>query len=149
MCDPILVTLLKMRPHYNQSSGENDTPSSGTFPLATYKEVPTPPPPLPPPLGVSISLLWFCLKGPKSSLFVEIKHGLRNAENTSGLRDCTKIWVRVTALKKRNYENPRFTSNKETNKPKKIQRSQDNFINFIYITHTKKDIKNKLPQLES
>ena len=23
MCDPILVTLLKMRPHYNQSSREN------------------------------------------------------------------------------------------------------------------------------
>ena len=52
-------------------------------------------------------------------------------------------------LKKPNYENSRFTSNKETNKPKKIQRSQDNFINFIYITHTKKGIKNKAPQLES
>ena len=49
MCDPILVTLLKMRPHYSQSSGENATPSSGTFSLATYKEVPTtiPPPPSP------------------------------------------------------------------------------------------------------
>ena len=42
MCDPILVTLLKMRPHYSQSSRENATPSSGTFPLASYKEV-TPP----------------------------------------------------------------------------------------------------------
>ena len=40
MCDPILVTLLKMRPHYSQSSRENATPSSGTFPLASYKEVP-------------------------------------------------------------------------------------------------------------
>ena len=50
MCDPILVTLLKMRPHYSQSSGENATPSSGTFSLATYKEVPTTiPPPLPSP----------------------------------------------------------------------------------------------------
>ena len=43
MCDPILVTLLKMRPHYSQSSRENATPSSGTSPLASYKEVPPPP----------------------------------------------------------------------------------------------------------
>ena len=40
MCEPILVTLLKMRPHYSQSSRENATPSSGTSPLASYKEVP-------------------------------------------------------------------------------------------------------------
>ena len=40
MCDPILVTLLKMRPHYSQSSRENATPSSGTSPVASYKEVP-------------------------------------------------------------------------------------------------------------
>ena len=33
-----------MRPHYNQSSRENATPSSGTSPLASYKEVPSPPP---------------------------------------------------------------------------------------------------------
>ena len=43
MCDPILVTLLKMRLHDAQS--ENATQSSGTSPLASYKEVPTPPPP--------------------------------------------------------------------------------------------------------
>ena len=42
MCDPILVTPLKMRPPYSQSSRENATPSSGTSPLASYKEV-TPP----------------------------------------------------------------------------------------------------------
>ena len=35
--DPILVTLLKMRPHYSQSSRENVTPSSGTSPVASYK----------------------------------------------------------------------------------------------------------------
>ena len=29
-----------MRPHYSQSSRENATPSSGTSPLASYKEVP-------------------------------------------------------------------------------------------------------------
>ena len=40
MCDPILVNLLKMPPHYSQSSRENATPSSGTSPLASYKEVP-------------------------------------------------------------------------------------------------------------
>ena len=44
MCDPILVTLLKMPLHYTQSSRENATPSSGTSPLTSYKEV-TPPPP--------------------------------------------------------------------------------------------------------
>ena len=40
-CDPIL-TLLKMRLNYSQSSRENATPSSGTSPLASYEEVPTP-----------------------------------------------------------------------------------------------------------
>ena len=43
MCDPILVTLLKMQPHYSQSSRENATTSSGTSPLASYKGVPPPP----------------------------------------------------------------------------------------------------------
>ena len=42
MCDPIVVTLLKMQPHYSQSSPENATPSSGASPLASYKEVPLP-----------------------------------------------------------------------------------------------------------
>ena len=32
---------LKMRPHYSQSSHENLTPSNGTSPLASYKEVPS------------------------------------------------------------------------------------------------------------
>ena len=39
MCDPILETLLKMRPNYIRSRRENATPSSGTSPLASYKEV--------------------------------------------------------------------------------------------------------------
>ena len=39
MYDSILVTLMKMRPHYSQSSRENATPSRGTSPLASYKEV--------------------------------------------------------------------------------------------------------------
>ena len=43
MCDPILVMLLKTRPHYSQSSRENVTPLGGTSPLASYKEVPLPP----------------------------------------------------------------------------------------------------------
>ena len=37
ICDPILVFLLKMRPHYSQSSRENATPTSGTSPLASCK----------------------------------------------------------------------------------------------------------------
>ena len=40
MCDPILVNLLKIWPHYSQSSRENATPSSGTSSLASYREVP-------------------------------------------------------------------------------------------------------------
>ena len=44
MCVPFLVTLLKIRPHYSQSSRENATPPCSTSPLASYKEV-TPPPP--------------------------------------------------------------------------------------------------------
>ena len=43
MCDTILATLLKVRPHYSQSSRENATPSSGTSPLASCKEVLPPP----------------------------------------------------------------------------------------------------------
>ena len=39
MCDPILVTLLKMLPHYSQSSRENTTPASGTSPVASHKDV--------------------------------------------------------------------------------------------------------------
>ena len=42
MCDPILVTLSKMCPHFSQSSAEYVTPSSGTSPLASYKEVTSP-----------------------------------------------------------------------------------------------------------
>ena len=45
MYNPILVTLLEMQPHDSQSSGENTTPSSGTSPLASKKEVPHPPSP--------------------------------------------------------------------------------------------------------
>ena len=44
MCDPILVTLLKMGPHDSQSSRENVTPFSGTSPLASYNKVPSLPP---------------------------------------------------------------------------------------------------------
>ena len=46
MRDPILVTLLKMRPHKSHSNRENVVPSSGTSLLACYKNVtPHPPPP--------------------------------------------------------------------------------------------------------
>ena len=43
MYHPILLTLLKMRPRDSQSSRENATPSSGTSPVASYKEVPPTP----------------------------------------------------------------------------------------------------------
>ena len=40
ICDPILVNLLEMRPHFSQSSRENATPSSGKSLLASCKGVP-------------------------------------------------------------------------------------------------------------
>ena len=43
MCATILVALLKMSPHYNHSSRENATPSSGASPLGSNKEVPPSP----------------------------------------------------------------------------------------------------------
>ena len=55
MCNPILVTLIKIQPHNSQISGENATPSSGTYPIAHYKEVP---PPLPPELSVLDCIKW-------------------------------------------------------------------------------------------
>ena len=45
MCDPILVTLLKVRPRYSHSSHENATPSSATSLSASYEKVLPPPPP--------------------------------------------------------------------------------------------------------
>ena len=46
MWNAILVTLLKKRLHYSQSSHENATPFSDPSTLAPYKEVPAPPPSL-------------------------------------------------------------------------------------------------------
>ena len=43
MCATILVALLKMPAHYNHSSRENATPSSGASPLGSNKEVPPSP----------------------------------------------------------------------------------------------------------
>ena len=40
MCVPILVIVLKMWPYYSHYRHENVTPSSGTSPSASYKEVP-------------------------------------------------------------------------------------------------------------
>ena len=37
----ILVTLLKILPHYSHIQSWSATPSSGTSPLASYKEVPS------------------------------------------------------------------------------------------------------------
>ena len=51
MCDPILKTLMKMKPHHSQSSCENATLSSGTSPLGYYWEVPPPP-------GVNTMVEW-------------------------------------------------------------------------------------------
>ena len=64
MCDPILVTLLKMRPHYSHSSRENATPSSGTSSLASYEEVPPPPHP-------NSEQIWACLGHMHNYLYIK------------------------------------------------------------------------------
>ena len=56
MCDPTLVTLLKIRPHCSQSSRKNATPSSGTSPLASYEEV------TPRASAVRWPLDWLCVQ---------------------------------------------------------------------------------------
>ena len=61
MCAPILVTLVKMRPHYSHSSRENVTPSSGTSPLASYEEVPRPP----------SGQIWACLGHMHNYLYIK------------------------------------------------------------------------------
>ena len=45
MCDPIPVTLLKIKPHYSQSSRENATPSGSASLSVDDKEVSPPPSP--------------------------------------------------------------------------------------------------------
>ena len=42
MCDPILVTLIKMQPHNSQFSREGETPFNDTPSFAYYQEVPPP-----------------------------------------------------------------------------------------------------------
>ena len=70
MWDPILVhvTLWKTRPHYSQSGRENVTPSSGTSPLASYKEVP--PGPLPTYKIILCSLFLLIVNVQFTSLYV-------------------------------------------------------------------------------
>ena len=82
MCDPILVTLLKMWPHYSQSSRENATPSSAISSLASYKEVPLPP-------GRSYSPYISC-REPKARVF--ILSGLRLGKVLSFLEPGSGIW---------------------------------------------------------
>ena len=43
MCDPILVTLLKIQPHYGKFSRENATPAAHPHYSITCKDPPPPP----------------------------------------------------------------------------------------------------------
>ena len=45
MCDPILVTPMKVQAHDSQSSRENAVPSGVPHQVAHYQEVPPPHPP--------------------------------------------------------------------------------------------------------
>ena len=94
MCDPIQVTLLKMRPHYSQSSRENATPSSDTSPLASYKELPSPFPP-----G---SYFWKHLRHFCWSNLIKVKRKAKEGKNPIGSAfswsvgrrvDCCFTWV--------------------------------------------------------
>ena len=76
MCDPILVTLLKTQPHYSKSSPEDATPSRGTFPLASDKEVH--------PQG---------LTGGPSSSCESLKMILRNSGHGENVRVCIGIFT--------------------------------------------------------
>ena len=79
MCHPILVTLLKMRPHYSQSSRENATPSSGTSPSASYKEAV-------PPRGLRPFI--------KQSLFPDSRLSNKRIETSTNAE--TKLFSRCT-----------------------------------------------------
>ena len=94
MCDPIQVSLLKMRPHYSQSSRQKGTPSSDTSPLASYKEVPFPSPP-----G---SYFWKHLRHFCWSNLIKVKLKAKEGKNPTGSAfswsvgrrvDCCFTWV--------------------------------------------------------
>ena len=58
ICKTFLLQKSKnVQPHYSQNSHENATPSSGTCPLASYKEVPPQPLRIIGPLQVGIHTL--------------------------------------------------------------------------------------------
>ena len=83
MFDPTLVTLLRMRTRHSQSSRENGTSSSGTSPLASYKEV-SPPPPYP---GAT---LWNC-NLPKTKALITVTSWLKSASPKQWKRALKKV----------------------------------------------------------
>ena len=80
-CNLILVTLLKMRPHDSQCSRENATPSSGTSPVASYKEV-TPPPGLNSRCLRHVDVLWryINMAAPYWALLIFVQNISKNIE---------------------------------------------------------------------
>ena len=114
MCDPILVTSENVNPlHYSQFSHENVAPSSGTFPLASYKEVA----PLPavvwssgestclPPVWLGIKEeIWFKLPAQQiCHLLMPAKHRIKESQFDSCL--ISRVKSQVYSLKTNPNEN--------------------------------------------
>ena len=128
MCAPILVTSENVNPlHYSQFSHENVTPSSGTFPLASYKEV-APLPPVVwcsgestclPPVWLGIKEeIWFKLPAQQiCHLLMPAKHRIKESQFDSCL--ISRVKSQVYSLKTNPNENktgskraePFFTEN--------------------------------------
>ena len=88
MWDPILVMLLKMQPHYSQSSRENATSSSDTSLLASYgigKYQPPPPPPTPFP-GQFVA-------SPSLVTFARVYMALNKITKMASQRDKASQWL--------------------------------------------------------
>ena len=108
MCDPILVTSENVNPlHYSQFSHENVAPSSGTFPLASYKEV-APLPPVVwcsgestclPPVWLGIKEeIWFKLPAQQiCHLLMPAKHRIKESQFDSCL--ISRVKSQVYSLK--------------------------------------------------
>ena len=95
MCDPTLVTLLRMRTRHSQSSRENGTSSSGTSPLASYKEVSPP--------SYPGATLWNS-NLPKTKALITVTSWLQSASAKqwrSGLKkvlDSWRMWYKEVVL---------------------------------------------------
>ena len=108
---PILVTLLKMRPHYSQSSRKNATPSSDTSQLASKKEVP---PQARHPFCLAAGPVSCTLKKWTYTLSYYIKPGFTFINKRSNYKDVDVLSKnKLIFSPRRNHDFP-FTTKQET-----------------------------------